>query len=75
MLRSPSYVVTGSEDHHKAVHAKILQHERDIAPCMVGHIKSYSRLSTYSSMDEYLQQNKMDRYAWGMDLELLTFVI
>ena len=46
---------------------------RDIVPCMLGHIKSYLGLSTSSSMDEVIQQSKMDRYAWGTDLELLTF--
>ena len=54
MFRSLSYVITGSENQHKDVRAKIVQHMKDIAPLMLGHIKGY--YPNCSSVQEYIVQ-------------------
>ena len=70
MFRSLFYVITGSENQHKEVCAKIVQHMKDTAPLMLGHIKGY--YPNCSSVQEYIQSSAMDKAAWGTDIELLT---
>lgn len=73
MFRSLSYVTTGTENQHVELRAKVIQHMRDIAPLMLGHIKSYTHLNNCSSVEEYIKKSAMDQCAWGSDLELLAF--
>ena len=74
MFRALSAVVTGSQDQHDAIRTKIVQHMRDIAPRMLGHIKSNSGYNNCQSVDEYIQSSKMDNDStWGTDVELLCF--
>ena len=66
--------MTGSQDQHQTIRAKIVHHMSDIASLMLGHIKSHSGFNDCQSVDEYVQKSKMDKDStWGTDLEILCF--
>ena len=78
MFRSLSYIVSGSEDHHLAVRAKIMQHMKaipsgsDVAHRLVQHMKGYD--VSIASINDYLHKTHMENQCvWGRDIELLTF--
>ena len=74
MFRSFSCVMTGSQDQHQAIRAKIVRHMRNIDSLMLCHIKNHSGFKDCQSVDEYVQKSKMDKDGtWGTDLELLCF--
>ena len=74
MLRSLSCMVTGSQDQHRAIRLKVVEHMGDIGPLMMKHVNNCSSYSKCHSIDEYIHRSKMDPDGtWGSDIELLCF--
>ena len=75
MFRS---LISGSQDHHQIVRAKIVQHMKDIPSDsamgrrIVQHMKGYD--ANYVSIADYLNKTGMEKPGvWGSDIELLVF--
>ena len=67
LFRSFSFLITGSENQHMAVRAMILEHM-----FRVSHLLLNGHLSNYTSIQEYISHNNMDRDGtWGSDIEVL----
>ena len=67
-------MVTGSQDQHRAIRLKVVEHMRDIGPLMMKHVNNCSSYSKCRSIDEYIDRSKMDQDGtWGSDIELLCF--
>ena len=74
MFRSLSCMVTSSQDQHRAIRLKVVEHMRDIGPPMMKHVSNCCSYSYCRSIDEYIDMSKMDQYGtWGSDIELLCF--
>ena len=75
MFRSLSYIVTGSEEHHDAIRAKIVEHAKHSPSRLLQHIKGNSLYRVCTSVSQYMQKSKMDRDGvWDTEIELLCFV-
>ena len=59
MFRSLSYVVTGSEEHHKTVRSKIVNHINHAPSRILQHIKGQIDYCDCKSVAQYLQKSKM----------------
>ena len=67
-------IVTGSQDQHSVIRAKIVQHMIDKAPLMLAHIVALPGFKECTSVQDYVQKTKMDLLgSWGTDIELLCF--
>ena len=74
MFRSLSYVLTGSEDHHQMVRAKIVEHAKSAPSDILGHIRCKPDHKNCKSVSEYILNSRMDSdCTWGTDIELLLF--
>ena len=63
-----SYIITGSESEHLAIHRAILRHMVDIAHLLLG-----GHLINYDSVDKYVQVTGMDKdRTWGTEVEMMT---
>ena len=68
VLRSLSYIITGTEDQHLQVRGALLNHLASIEGMIGHHING-----EYSSVVEYIIGTNMDRYGiWGTHIELIT---
>ena len=74
MFRALSRIVTGSQDQHSVIRAKIVQHMSDKAPLMLAHIVALPGFKECTSVQDYVHKTKMDLLgSWGTDIELLCF--
>ena len=74
MFRALSRIVTGSQDQHSVIRAKIVQHMSDKASLMLAHIVAIPRFEECTSVQDYVHITKMDLLgSWGTDIELLCF--
>ena len=74
MFRSLSYVVTGSEDHHKAVRSKIVKHIKQCPSRILQHIKGNIDYGDCKTVSQYIKKSNMDKNGtWGSEVELLSF--
>ena len=69
LFRSFSYILTGSEDQHRAVRLITIRHMRTIAHLLIGpHIPK-----RYGTIEDYIRGTDMDRDStWGTDVEMFT---
>ena len=69
MFRALSRIVTGSQDQHSVIRAKIVQHMCDKAPLMLAHIVALPRFKECISVQDYVHKIKMDLLgSWGTDI-------
>ena len=74
MFRALSRIVTGSQDQHSVIRAKIVQHMCDEAPLMLAHIVALPGFKECTSVQDSVHKSKMDLLgSWGTDIELLCF--
>ena len=74
MFRSLSYVVTGSEDHHKAVRSKIVQHIKQCPSRILQHIKGNIDYGHCKTVSQYIEKSNMEKNGtWSSEVELLSF--
>ena len=69
LFRSLSYVITGSEEQHRAIRQRIVEHMFDISHFLLGiHIASQ-----FSSVAEYIRATEMHRpTTFGTEVEIFT---
>ena len=64
-FRALSYAVTGRQNYHNIVRAKIIQHMRQNENALLAYMNS--------SVDEYLARTEMANLGvWGTDVEIIT---
>ena len=69
LFRSFSYIITGSDDQHMAVHAAILKHMKKKT---VARRLLLFHLIEYSCVKEYIRTKNDKASVWGTDIEILT---
>ena len=69
LFRSFSYIITGSEDQHLAIHLIIVNHISTIAHLLLGtHIPN-----RYDPVEGHISDAKMDQDStWGTEVEMFT---
>ena len=67
LFRSFSYIITGSDDQHMAVHAAILKHMKKT----VARRLLLFHLIEYSCVKEYIRTKNDKASVWGTDIENL----
>ena len=68
LLRAFSYILTGSEDQHLAIHHAVLDHIINNAQLFLGH-----HLTGHNSVQYYIASTGMDQDGtWGTDIEMLS---
>ena len=69
-------MVTGSQDQHRAIRLKVVEHMRDIGPHMMKRVSNCSSYSNCRSIDEYINRSKMDQDGtWAVILNCCVLLI